>query len=169
MLSMAAVHTLILHHGVEGARALASSKLERQAIEAAAIILAEEESRLGITHAGFAMTSLPHKRIEECFWKREGVPNDSPGRIRKRSDGQSHRRALRVNCPADPALSANRSNPYEFSRGGAWALYEVMDESDVADKRRSHIPTRDRAGPANIRLPIDVFHRAAKRDNGEPT
>jgi hypothetical protein len=30
------------------------------------------ESRLGITHAGFAMTSLPHKRIEEGLWKREG-------------------------------------------------------------------------------------------------
>ena len=32
----------------------------------------DEESRLGITHAGFAMTSLPHKRIEERFWRREG-------------------------------------------------------------------------------------------------
>jgi hypothetical protein len=31
-----------------------------------------KESRLGITHAGFAMTSLPHKRIEETFWRRDG-------------------------------------------------------------------------------------------------
>jgi hypothetical protein len=51
---------------------MADSKSERQAIDAAAIIMAEEESRLGITHAGFAMTSLPHKRIEEPLWRREG-------------------------------------------------------------------------------------------------
>jgi hypothetical protein len=29
-------------------------------------------SRLGITHAGFAMTSLPHKRIDEPLWRRQG-------------------------------------------------------------------------------------------------
>jgi hypothetical protein len=69
---MGAVHTLILNHGVDGARAMATTRAERQAVEAAAIILAEEESRLGITHAGFAMTSLPHKRIGEAFWRREG-------------------------------------------------------------------------------------------------
>jgi hypothetical protein len=51
---------------------MAESKVERQAVDAAAAILADEESRLGITHAGFAMTSLPHKRIEEAFWRREG-------------------------------------------------------------------------------------------------
>jgi len=63
---------LILQHGLEEARTLASTKGERQAIEAAAAILADEESRLGITHAGFAMTSLPHKRITEGLWRREG-------------------------------------------------------------------------------------------------
>ena len=51
---------------------MAATKAERQAVDAAAAILAEEESRLGITHAGFAMTSLPHKRIEEAVWRREG-------------------------------------------------------------------------------------------------
>ena len=56
---MGAVHQLILSHGIEGARAMAMTKAERQAVDAAAAILAEEESRLGITHAGFAMTSLP--------------------------------------------------------------------------------------------------------------
>lgn len=69
---MGAVHRLIHKHGVEGARALATTKSDRQAIEAAAAMLGEEESRLGITHAGFAMTSLPHKRIEETLWRREG-------------------------------------------------------------------------------------------------
>ena len=69
---MGEVHQLILRHGVEVARSRADSKAQRQAIDAAAQILAEEESRLGITHAGFAMTSLPHKRTEEAFWKRQG-------------------------------------------------------------------------------------------------
>jgi len=69
---MGEVHRLIHEHGVEGAKARAVSKSDRQAIDAAAILLGEEESRLGITHAGFAMTSLPHKRIEETLWRREG-------------------------------------------------------------------------------------------------
>jgi hypothetical protein len=69
---MGTMHQLILRHGVECARAMAETKASRQAVEAAAAILAEEESRMGITHAGFAMTSLPHKRIEEAFWRRDG-------------------------------------------------------------------------------------------------
>ena len=69
---MGQVHHLILEHGVDAVRSRADSKAQRYAIDAAAQILAEEESRLGITHAGFAMTSLPHKRMEEPFWKRQG-------------------------------------------------------------------------------------------------
>jgi len=69
---MGKVHHLILQHGVDAARSMAENKAERQAVDAAAQVLAEEESRLGITHAGFAMTSLPHKRVDEAFWKRQG-------------------------------------------------------------------------------------------------
>lgn len=69
---MGNVHRLILQHGLEAARNRAASKAERAAIDAAALMLAEEESRLGITHAGFAMTSLPHKRIEDALWRRDG-------------------------------------------------------------------------------------------------
>lgn len=69
---MGDVHRLILQHGIDGARAMAETKAGRQAVDAAAFVLAEEENRLGITHAGFAMTSLPHKRIEDGFWRREG-------------------------------------------------------------------------------------------------
>lgn len=69
---MGEVHQLILQHGLDAARGLAASKAERNAIEAAALMLAEEESRLGITHAGFAMTSLPHKRIVDALWRRDG-------------------------------------------------------------------------------------------------
>jgi len=72
MAAMGDVHRLILRHGVAGARSLATSKAERQTIDAAALVMGEEESRFGITHAGFAMTSLPHKRIEEGLWRREG-------------------------------------------------------------------------------------------------
>jgi hypothetical protein len=69
---MGEVHRLIQQHGLDGARALAASKAQRNAIDAAAAVLSDEESRLGITHAGFAMTSLPHKRIEQGYWRREG-------------------------------------------------------------------------------------------------
>ena len=54
------------------ARALAESSAERAAIDAAVLIMSEEESRLGITHAGFAMTSLPHKKLSEPLWRRQG-------------------------------------------------------------------------------------------------
>ena len=69
---MGEVHQLILRTGLEGARRSAETRAERQAVEAAGIVLAEEVSRLGITHAGFAMTSLPHKRIDEPLWRRQG-------------------------------------------------------------------------------------------------
>jgi hypothetical protein len=69
---MGEVHQLILAEGIEEARRQAVTKHERQVAEAAGLVLAEEVSRLGITHAGFAMTSLPHKRIEEPLWRRQG-------------------------------------------------------------------------------------------------
>ncbi len=69
---MGIVHQLIDRHGIQGARAMAQSNAQRTAIEAAAAIMAEEESRLGITHAGFAMTSLPHKRLDGAVWRRQG-------------------------------------------------------------------------------------------------
>jgi hypothetical protein len=69
---MGEVHDLILRHGVEGARTRAENDAARRAIEAAAAVMAEEESRLGITHAGFAMTSLPHRAIQEAIWRRQG-------------------------------------------------------------------------------------------------
>lgn len=72
MTGMGDVHQLILRHGLEEARTFAATKAERQTIDAAAAMMGEEESRLGITHASFAMTSLPHKRVKEGLWKREG-------------------------------------------------------------------------------------------------
>jgi hypothetical protein len=69
---MGEIHSLILRHGAEGARAMVDTKAGRQAIDAAASLLAEEETRLGITHAGFAMTSLPHRCIVDPLWTRQG-------------------------------------------------------------------------------------------------
>jgi hypothetical protein len=94
---MGDVHRLILQHGLEGARSFASTKAERGAIEAAASVLSEEESRLGITHAGFAMTSLPHKRIGEGVWRRDGyrttllVPFAAPSTPNSTSSSRSSR------------------------------------------------------------------------------
>jgi hypothetical protein len=70
--AMGDIHQLILRHGAETARSMASTKSERQAVDAALQVMSDDESRLGITHAGFAMTSLPHKRIDEAFWRRDG-------------------------------------------------------------------------------------------------
>ena len=70
MTVMGEVHQLILQQGLESARSMAETRAERQAVEAAGIVLAEEGSRPGITAAGFAMTSLPHKGIEEPLWRR---------------------------------------------------------------------------------------------------
>jgi Plasmid encoded RepA protein len=69
---MGEVHQLILREGLENVRRMVETRAERQAVEAAGLILAEEVTRLGITHAGFAMTSLPHKRIDEPLWRRQG-------------------------------------------------------------------------------------------------
>ena len=69
---MGDMHQLICQHGLEAAKGMVETKAERCALDAAAALLADEEGRLGITHAGFAMTSLPHKRIEEALWRREG-------------------------------------------------------------------------------------------------
>jgi hypothetical protein len=69
---MGDVHRLVLRHGVEEARGMVASKADGRAIDAAAAILAEEESRLGITHAGFAMTGPPHKATSAPVWRRKG-------------------------------------------------------------------------------------------------
>lgn len=52
---------------------MADSSIDLLAINAAASVMSEEETRLGITHAGFAMTNLPHKRIEDAVWRRQGI------------------------------------------------------------------------------------------------
>ena len=68
---MSEIHELVVHHGVERARELARSKQDRRLVEIAAEMLAEEAHRMGFSHAGFAVTSLPHKAIPDPVWRRE--------------------------------------------------------------------------------------------------
>ena len=70
---MSEVHQLVLVHGVDGARALASTRAERKLVDLAAKVLAEENDALGFSYAGFCMTSLPHKRLADAAreWYRE--------------------------------------------------------------------------------------------------
>ena len=69
---MGRVHQLITTHGFEEAKARAVAKLDRQCIEAAFAVMTDEEQRIGVMHAGFSMTALPHKDIEEAVWTRRG-------------------------------------------------------------------------------------------------
>ncbi|SNB77692.1 RepA protein [Arboricoccus pini] len=70
---MGAVHELVIREGLESARAKAQTPEERRVVDLAARVLGEESDQLGITYAGFCMTSLPHKRPkdEQREWLRE--------------------------------------------------------------------------------------------------
>ena len=69
---MGHVHQLITTHGVNAAKASTTDKLDRQCIDTAFAVMTDETQRVGIMHAGFAMTALPHKEISETQWMRQG-------------------------------------------------------------------------------------------------
>jgi Plasmid encoded RepA protein len=77
---MSYVHQLVIKHGHQAAREMVSTKHERLCVDIAAEIMAEENERLGITHSGFCLTALPHKKpllskasdAEADTWRREG-------------------------------------------------------------------------------------------------
>lgn len=114
---MGDVNRLILHHGVEAARAAAATKADRMAVDAAAELFSEEESRLGITHAGFAMTSLPHKKITETVWRRESPRTTLLVEAGRDRLGNFIGVPYGGYRPADLALLANRSDQDEQPRG----------------------------------------------------
>lgn len=69
---MARLHALILQHGVNDAKALADPK-DRPLIDAAAAVLAAENPGLSICFSGFALTALPHRRLDAGErWERHG-------------------------------------------------------------------------------------------------
>ena len=69
---MGQIHQLILSKGIDEAKAQTADKLERQCVETAFAVMSYEQQRIGIMHAGFAMTALPHKAIDETIWVRQG-------------------------------------------------------------------------------------------------
>jgi hypothetical protein len=69
---MGAVHQLILTRGIDGAKASTADKAERRCIDAACAVMSDEEQRIGVMHAGFAMTALPHKAVQDTLWVRQG-------------------------------------------------------------------------------------------------
>jgi len=72
-IGMGTVHQLIIQRGVAEARKAASGNAsERLCVDAAYEVLSDEVGRVGVVHAGFAMTALPHKRIAESVWERDG-------------------------------------------------------------------------------------------------
>ena len=69
---MGKIHQLVMTHGAARARDMVSGK-QRQHIDIAAEILANEERSLGITYSGFCLTGFPHKRLaDDAIWKRSG-------------------------------------------------------------------------------------------------
>lgn len=71
---MGQVHTLIALHGRDEAMARAEDKIDRRCVETAYAVLSDEQQRVGVMHAGFAMAALPHKDIQETVWIRQGGP-----------------------------------------------------------------------------------------------
>lgn len=69
---MGHVHELITTHGIDAAKAMSDDRLDRLCIETAFAVMTDERQRIGIMHAGFAMTALPHKDIEATQWVRQG-------------------------------------------------------------------------------------------------
>ena len=59
--------------GMDRALGLASSVIDRRCITAAHSVLSDEEAAPGYVHAGFAMTALPHKRIDGAVWVRDSA------------------------------------------------------------------------------------------------
>lgn len=70
--TMGHVHELIAAHGIDAAKAISGDRLDRLCVETAFAVMADERQRIGIMHAGFAMTALPHKDIEATQWVRQG-------------------------------------------------------------------------------------------------
>lgn len=66
------VHQLVLVHGHERAREMVPEK-QRQLVDIAAEVMADERQHIGISYTGFCLTSLPHKRLpDDAPWEKQG-------------------------------------------------------------------------------------------------
>jgi hypothetical protein len=68
---MNTIHQTIFDLGIEQARKQAVTPFERQVIDTAYAVMTDEDQQFGVIHAGFAMSSLPHKETKEHLWMRE--------------------------------------------------------------------------------------------------
>ena len=109
------VHQLVLTHGRERARELVSAK-QRPLIDIAAEVLADESQSIGITYAGFCLTSLPHKRLpDDQAWTKQGHKVTlmvEPGRMMVRKRTVLYRCPVRCPRPDDSAVSARPGCPH---------------------------------------------------------
>jgi hypothetical protein len=90
---MGKIHELITTHGFEVAKANSEDRLDRLCVETAFAVLSDEKQKIGIMHAGFAMTALPHKRLSEPVWVRDN------GNIRLRVESGSDAEGVQVGIP----------------------------------------------------------------------
>ena len=67
------LHRTIELLGIERARAMAATAADRRCVEAARLVMMDEDLQAGFVHAGFALTALPHRRIAETEWVREAA------------------------------------------------------------------------------------------------
>lgn len=81
------IHHLVLVHGRDAAREMVPAK-QRQLVDIAAGVMADETQAIGISYAGFCLTSLPHKRLpDDQVWQKKGHKVTlliEPGRMMKR-------------------------------------------------------------------------------------
>lgn len=67
------LHKIIERIGIEAARGMAATALDRRCIDAAYLVMADEDLQASFIHAGFALTALPHRGIAETEWVREAA------------------------------------------------------------------------------------------------
>ena len=148
---------------VEAARAQAVTKSDRCAVDAAAALLAQEESRTRhhtrrLRHDVVAAQTHWGTGLEEGR-----APNNSYRRIWPEPRWTARRRSVRLDRATDPALSADRGDTHELTRGGTWPLHEVVDGPHVPLDRRPHLSARDGADAPDFRLPAHVLHGSPRR------
>src|ERR1700722_10015226 len=66
---------MVLNYGVDNARGMAASKLERQCLDTAMAVMQDDRFDLNLLHSGFALTALPHRNTKETIWQRTGGQN----------------------------------------------------------------------------------------------
>jgi hypothetical protein len=67
------LHKTIERLGIDQARGMAATLADRACVDTAHQVMADEDLQAGFIHAGFALTALPHRRIEKPEWIREAA------------------------------------------------------------------------------------------------